>query len=160
VLAIFKKPTPEPALSPSMEIPGSVRGLRQTYSRLHSQGHVDNKAAILVRAGEKLAINNKLLRKENQSLREAIFEEKKKRKRGKPLEFYEEGEQEGQALFFSPAKVARIRQRTAEQEEAELQHKRDKEDKKIQAAIARENKAREAAEQQLHDRLVPVRSGQ
>ncbi|OCL00525.1 uncharacterized protein K441DRAFT_651464 [Cenococcum geophilum 1.58] len=45
-----KKPTPEPALSPSMKTPGSVRGLRQTYSRLHSQGHVDNKAAILVRA--------------------------------------------------------------------------------------------------------------
>ncbi len=35
VLAIFKKPIPELALSPSTKIPGSIRSLRRTYSRLH-----------------------------------------------------------------------------------------------------------------------------
>ena len=48
-------------LSPSML--GSVRALRRTYGRLHAEGHVDNKAAILVRAGEKLASENKILRR-------------------------------------------------------------------------------------------------
>jgi hypothetical protein len=75
-------------------MPGSVRALRRTYGRLHAEGHVDNKAAILVRAGEKLASENKILRKENEGLRGAIFEEKRKRKRGKALDFYE-GEQAG-----------------------------------------------------------------
>ena len=149
VLAIFKKRehTPEKEeLSRSMKTPGSTRALRRTYSRLHSQGHVDNKAAILVRAGERLAANNKILRKENECLKKAVFEEKKKRKRGKAMKFLDEGHSSGQAMFFSPAKVAAARQRQADEEEAELQRKRDSEDKKLQAAIRREEKAREAQE--------------
>jgi hypothetical protein len=102
-------------------MPGSVRALRRTYGRLHAEGHVDNKAAILVRAGEKLASENKILRIENEGLRGAIFEKKRKRKRGKALDFHEEGEQADQALFFSPAKVTRARERAAALEEAELQ---------------------------------------
>jgi hypothetical protein len=72
---------------------GSVRALRKIYGRLHAEGHVDNKAAILVRAGEKLAFENKILRQENKGLRGAIFKEKRKRKRGKALDFHEKGEQ-------------------------------------------------------------------
>jgi membrane protein involved in colicin uptake len=120
--------------------------LRKTYGRLHAEGHVDNKAAILVRAGEKLASENKILRQENEGLRGAIFEEKRKRKRGKALDFHEEGEQAGQALFFSPAKVTRARERAAALKEAELQRQRTAADKKLQQAIAREEKAREAIE--------------
>jgi hypothetical protein len=81
--------------------------LRKIYGRLHAEGHIDNKAAILGRAGEKFAAENKILRMENEGLRDTIFEEKREKKRGKALDFYEEGEQAGQALFFSPAKVAR-----------------------------------------------------
>ena len=103
-----------------LKILGLTRALRKTYRRLHAEGYVDNEAAVLVRAGEKLAVENKVLRKENEGLRGAIFEEKRKRKRGKTFNFYEEGEQEGQALFFSPAKVARARERVAAQEEAEI----------------------------------------
>jgi hypothetical protein len=73
---------------------GSVRVLRRTYGRLYAEGHVTNKAAILVRAGEKLASENKILRIENEGLRG-----KRKRKRGKALDFYKEGEQAGQALL-------------------------------------------------------------
>jgi hypothetical protein len=127
-------------------MPDSARTLRRTYGRLHAEDHVDNEAAILVRAGEKLTAENKILRIENEGLRGAIFEEKRKRKRGKSLNFYEESEQEDQALFFSPAKVARARERAAALEEAELQQKRITADKKLQQAIAREEKAREAAE--------------
>jgi hypothetical protein len=99
---------------------GSVRALRRTYERLYAEGHVDNKTAILVRAGEKLASENKILRIENEGLRGAIFEKKRKRKRDKALNFYEEGEQAGQTLFFSPAKIIRARERAAALEEAEL----------------------------------------
>jgi hypothetical protein len=65
-------------LSPFM--PSSVRALRRTYGRLYAEGHVNNKAAILVRAGEKFISENKILRIENEGLRGAIFEEKRKRK--------------------------------------------------------------------------------
>jgi regulator of replication initiation timing len=101
-------------------MPGSVRALRKTYGRLHAEGHVNNKAVILVRAGEKLAFENKILRIENEGLRDAIFEEKRKRKRGKALNFHEKGEQASQALFFSLAKVTRARERAAALKKAEL----------------------------------------
>ncbi len=46
----------------------STRVLRRTYKRLHAEGYVDNKATILVRAGEKLVVKNKRFRKENEGL--------------------------------------------------------------------------------------------
>jgi regulator of replication initiation timing len=101
-------------------MPGSVRALRKIYGRLHAEGHVNNKAAILVRAREKLASENKILRIENEGLRETIFEKKRKKKRGKTLNFHEKGEQTGQALFFSPAKITRARERAAALKKAEL----------------------------------------
>jgi hypothetical protein len=101
-------------------MPGLVRALRKIYGRLHAEGYVDNKAAILVRAGEKLASENKILRQENKGLRGAIFEKKRKKKRDKALNFHEEGEQASQALFFSPVKVTRARERAAALEKAEF----------------------------------------
>jgi hypothetical protein len=74
-----------------------------------------------MRGGEKFAAENKIFRKEVEDLRKAIFEEKRKRKREKALNFYDEGEIEGQALFFSPAKIARARKRAAALEEIESQ---------------------------------------
>jgi hypothetical protein len=105
-------------LSPFM--PGSVRALRKIYGRLHAEGHINNKAAILVRAGEKLTSENKILRIENEGLRGAIFKKKRKRKRGKTLDFHEKGEQTGQALFFSFIKITRARERAAALKEVEL----------------------------------------
>jgi hypothetical protein len=66
-----------------------------------------------MRGDEKFTGENKILRKEVEDLREAIFEKKRKRKRGKVLNFYEENEMENQTLFFSPAKIARARERAA-----------------------------------------------
>ncbi len=68
---------------------GLVRVLR---GRLYAEDHIKNKIVILVRAGEKLVSKNKILRIENEGLRDAIFEKKRKRKRGKTLDFYEKGE--------------------------------------------------------------------
>jgi hypothetical protein len=59
---------------------------------LHAENYIDNKAAILVRADEKFAAENKILRIENEGLRDVIFKKKRKRKRDKSLNFYEESE--------------------------------------------------------------------
>jgi hypothetical protein len=131
--------TPGPSKTPE-----SSRALRRTFKRLQKEGHVDDQAAVLLRAGEKLATDNDLLRHENRGLRNAIIHEKKKRKRGKAMHFLDEGEIEGQALFFSPAKVARVRQRLRDADEAERQRKQTADDIKLQRAIGRAEKAREA----------------
>jgi hypothetical protein len=65
--------------------------------------------ARLFRAGEKLVTNLKIVRHENKGLRDAIIHEKKKRKREKAMHLYDPSENEGQALFFSSAKVTRVR---------------------------------------------------
>ena len=75
-----------------LKILGLTRVLRKTYRCLYAESYVDNEAAVLVRAGEKFTIKNKILCKENEGLRGAIFEEKRKRKREKAFNFYEEGE--------------------------------------------------------------------
>jgi hypothetical protein len=62
------------------------------------------------------------------------------------MHLYDPDENEGQALFFNPAKVARVRQRNADAEEAERRRKQNADDKKLQLAVARAEKAREAQE--------------
>jgi hypothetical protein len=112
---------------------------------LKNADYINKEAAILMRGDEKFITENKIFRKEIEDLRETIFEEKCKRKREKALNFYKEDEMEDQALFFSPAKVARARERAAALEKAESQRKRTAADRKMQQAIAPEEKAREAA---------------
>ena len=62
------------------------------------------------------------------------------------MNLYDPDENEGQALFFSPGKVARVRQRFADAEQAERQRKQTASDKKLQLAVARAEKSREAEE--------------
>jgi hypothetical protein len=59
--------------------------------------------------------------KKIKDLRKTIFEEKRKRKRGKVLNFYKEDEIENQALFFNSAKIARARERAAALKKIESQ---------------------------------------
>ena len=47
------------------------------------------------------------------------------------MHLYDEGETEGQGRFFSPTKIARIRERTATAEEAQRQHQLAASDKKL-----------------------------
>jgi hypothetical protein len=122
------------------------RTFRKMYDRLKNADYINKEAAVLMREDERFAAENKIFSKEVEGLRKAIFEKKCKRKREKALNFYKEGEMENQALFFSPAKVARARERAAALEEAEVQQKRTAADRKMQQAIARKEKAREAAE--------------
>jgi membrane protein involved in colicin uptake len=78
----------------------------------------------------------------------AVLHEKKW-KLGNAMDLYDPDEKEGQALFFSPAKIARVRQRVADEEQAEHQRKQIVSDKKLQAAITRDEKALEAEEKKI-----------
>ncbi len=73
----------------------STRALRKTYKRLYAENYINNETTILVRAGEKFTIKNKIFHKKNEGLQGTIFKEKRKRKRGKTFNFYKKGEQEG-----------------------------------------------------------------
>ncbi len=108
------------------------------------KGHSNERARILLRAGEKLATELDIVRHKNQGLRKAVLHKKKKRKRGRAINLYDSKEKESQALFFSPAKIVRVRQRLADEEQAERRRKSTASDKKLQAAITRDEKAREA----------------
>ena len=68
------------------------------------------------------------------------------------MNLYDPTENEGQALFFNSVKVACIYQRVADEIQAECQCKQIASDKKLQAAITRDEKAREAKEKKIaHD---------
>jgi DDE superfamily endonuclease/Tc5 transposase DNA-binding domain len=133
--------------------PGSSRGLRRTWQRLEKEGKVHEDAVVLLHAGEKLAANLDIAKHEVTGLRNAVIHEKKKRKRGKALHLWEEGENQNQGRFFSPAKIARVRERIAIADEVQRQHRRTAADKKLQAAIARAEKAREK-EEKKKERLL------
>src|SRR5277367_442292 len=65
------------------------------------------------------------------------------------MHLYDPEEKEGQALFFSPAKIARVRERVTSEKQAEQQRKQIISDKKLQRAIIRDEKAREAEEKKI-----------
>jgi hypothetical protein len=134
----------------------SDQDFRKTYGRLKNADHINKEAAILMRGNEKLAAENKIFRRKIEGLREAIFEKKRKKKRGKVLNFYKKDEMENQTLFFSPAKIARARKRAAALKEAESQQKRTAADKKMQQAIAREEKAREITERKARKEIEHI----
>jgi hypothetical protein len=140
--------------SKSYRTPGSTRSLRRTFRRLQDEGKVHPDAAVLLRAGEKFAADRDIIQHENVGLRKAVIHEKKKRKRGKAMHLYDEGETEGQGRFFSPAKVARIRERTAIAEDTQRQHQLTVQDRKLQIAISKAEKARETEERKQQRQLA------
>jgi hypothetical protein len=76
-------------------------------------------AVILLHAGEKLAADLDIAQHEFIGLQKAVLQEKKKRKRGKAMHLYNEGDAEGQGRFFSPTKIGRIRERITAAEDAQ-----------------------------------------
>jgi hypothetical protein len=155
VLSIFVHPEATSQTSPKqIKTPISTRAIRRTFKQLQKEGQVGERAKILLHASEKLAAELEIVRHENQGLRKAVFHEKKKRKRGKAMNLYDPEENEGQALFFSPAKVARVRQRIAEEEQAQHQRKQTASNKKLQVVITRDEKAREAEERKITRNLI------
>jgi hypothetical protein len=123
---------------------------------LKNTDHINKEAPILIREGERLTAENKILRREVEDLRKTIFEKKRKRKRKKVLNFHKKDEIEDQILFFSPAKIARARKRAAALKKTETQQKRTAADRKMQQTIARKEKAREAAEKKARKEIKRI----
>jgi hypothetical protein len=65
----------------------------------------------MIHAAKVFITENEILRHENNRLQNAIKEEKRRRRHSKLLRLIDEDNIPGQALFFSPAKVERARQR-------------------------------------------------
>lgn len=103
----------------------------------------------MIRAAEIFATENEILRHENKGLRNAVKEEKKRRKRGRPMGLTEEEDLPGQALFYSPAKIERVRERLQQRELTEQQEKQIKADQRLQQAIRRAEKQQEKEERQI-----------
>jgi hypothetical protein len=70
------------------------------------------------------------------------------------MHLYDEGETEGQARFFSPAKIARIRERTAAAEDTQRQHQLAVRDRKLQTAISKAEQVREAVQRKQQRQLA------
>jgi hypothetical protein len=75
-----------------------------------------------------ISVQNTFLEHENERLKEALLNEKKRRQRSKPLLLQAPPEYHGGAVFWSPKKVQEARdrraQKDAEQEALELQNAR------------------------------------
>jgi hypothetical protein len=121
---------------------GSVRGLRRMVKRVSKKDEIAAGVALIIRASKKLAIRAEILEHENKGLRAALIEGKKKRKRGKKMGLFDK-EPPGEAQFFSPAKVAAVRERAKEIEAQNESEKAFKEERRLQQALAREKKAYE-----------------
>jgi len=149
ILNQLKKKTPSPTLSDSefnRKTPSSVRGVRRAVKAIRSETtDIALELDLIIRASEKLAIRAEILEHENIGLRTALVGEKKRRKKGKPMGLFMRDEP-GQAMFFSPAKIATVR---AHQEELEAQKEQEKLEKEVERqnrATQRERKAQEAQE--------------
>jgi DDE superfamily endonuclease len=146
---VIQRPIQSPSTSsPSTQTPKSLRSLRRQFKRLQAGDYLESPAFLLLRAAEKFATEKDILRHENNGLRNTIKDEKKKRKRGKPLGLMDNDDAPGQALFFSPAKINRARQRILERQEADHQQKQARAEQRLQKAITRSEREREKEERQ------------
>ena len=145
VLSQLQKKTPSPTTSDSeakRKTPGSVRGLRRMERAIRAEGEMAAEVNIILRASQKLATRAELLEHENTGLRQALIDEKGRRKRGKAMGLNGRDEA-GQAIFYSPAKIAAVRAEHEELRAQKEQEKREKEAKKQEQALAKERKKQE-----------------
>ena len=121
----------------------SVRGVRRVIKAARvKDSELAQGLDLIVRATEKLAIQKEILEHENQGLRAALIDEKKRRKRGKAMELFVKNKP-GQAMFFSPDKIAAVRERQQELKTQKEAERLTKEVEKQRRAIERECKAQE-----------------
>lgn len=143
----LKYQTPSPTCSDNeskRETPASVRGLRRITKHISKEeDSISADMALIIRGSQKIAIRAEILEHENKGLRKALIEEKRRRKKGKKMGLFDNDEP-GQAQFFSPTKIATVRERAQEIEEQNQREKALAEENKRQRALAREQKAAEA----------------
>lgn len=113
----------------------------------------DRRAQKLSQAFHQISASKTLLEHEVKGLREALTNERLRRKRGKPLPLQEAEEYQGGAVFWSPRKVKEARDRLRLQEEEEEQLQLQKADTRKQREETRQARAREK-EQRRQARLA------
>ncbi|KAF2844236.1 hypothetical protein T440DRAFT_473566 [Plenodomus tracheiphilus IPT5] len=96
------------------------------------------------RAFHLISVQKTLLEHEVQGLREALINERLRRKRGKALPLQEPEDYHGGAIFYSPRKVKEARERQQQQELEEEQQRLQKAEKYRQREEARQAKAEAA----------------
>ena len=152
VLQQFQNKTPSPLTSNNeleRKTPNSVRGVRRAVKALRTQEpNLDERLDLIVRATEKLVIQKDILDHEAKGLRAALIGEKKRRKRGRAMPLFADDEP-GQAMFFSPGRIAAIRSRQQDLEAQKKQERLAKEADKQRKAIEREQKAQTVRERKI-----------
>jgi cell division protein FtsB len=98
---------------------------------------------------EQLNAENNLLKAENEGLRQTIFIEKQRRKRGKPLFNTLCQDNDCRAVFYNPSKIQQARDELALREQKKQQANTKKANDKIQMQLAKEKK-----EEKLKQRRV------
>jgi hypothetical protein len=118
-----------------------------------------------------ISVQKQLLEHENQGLREALANKKRRQTKGRTLPFEQPDEWHGGAVFWSPARVQRARDALAQQEAEKQQQQHQKkeqreiqkanqqlkaqllQEKRVARAVAQEARARERAENATARRL-------
>jgi hypothetical protein len=100
-----------------------------------------------------MAVQKTLLQHENEQLKEALVNEKKRRQQGKPLLLEAPEEYNGGAIFWSPSKVKDARDRQA-QKDADEQLLRHQKDEEMQRRKAAKQAKADMLEERCHMRLA------
>ena len=145
VLSQVRLKTPSPELSDEKAPTKTPAGVRSIRRHVKALGPLNNREAQLANGWEKTTIKNEILHHENQGLREALRTEQKRRKRGKKMGLLA-GDEPGQAMFFSPGRIATVREQAAALEAQKEQERLDKAREKQAKATERERKAQEVQE--------------
>jgi hypothetical protein len=142
----LKTPDNNPDTQPNEITPVGVRDLRRTVRMIRKKATaITKEMELVIKASEKLAFEKDVLEHDNMRLRQAAAWEKARRKKGKPMGLFEP-DCPGQAQFFSPSKIAAVRERLKDKEEENERQRQEKEDRQLQKAIDREARAQEAQE--------------
>ena len=88
-----------------------------------------------------LLVENMLLKQQNDGLKQSLINEKKCRKRGKPLLLDIPAENDGGAIFYSPTKVQHTRDQQAQKDANIMAERHQKELNKVQKEAKKVEKA-------------------
>ena len=106
----------------------------------------DKKAQKLSNTMHALSVENMLLKQQNDGLKKSLINEKKRRKRGKPLLLDYPTENDGGAMFYSPTKVQHARDQQAQKDANAIAERHQKELDKVRKEAEKAEKAQKVEE--------------
>jgi hypothetical protein len=115
----------------------------------------DNKISNLCDLVDKMALENQVLKHENESLRQTVLRERKQKTRSKPL-LVPGMEGQGKGHFLSPSKIERARQEFQNIEAQKEREAEEKKEKQLERQKNRELKAIEVEEKKRERERVKV----